>query len=602
MRSIPFLAAVSALTLAALVPTPAQACGGTFCDGPTPQQPTPMPVEQTGENILFVVDGTHVEAHVQIQYSGNPNRFAWVVPVPRVPEIKAGSQPLFTNLLGATVPTFATQQSFATCNGSSRADSGGVGCGSSDVAEDASFSGGNFPGASEGQPSPPDNGAVIAQKPVGAYDTTTLGNVSAEKLIEWLKTNNFQVPDATAKLLADYVAQNYVFVAVRLTPGTSVDEIHPLVFRYEGNEPCVPLKLTAVAAKENMGVRAFFLADTRFAPLKYKHVVLNDLLFNWADVASNSNTSTPKPIAYEKLVGQAVDSPIAMGRAFVTEYAGTSSIVSTQNISNPNWRSAPFVTAKTRGDAITELKSQGLLTCTFQDCTSTNPLLLPLLHQFIPLPPGETDLYYSTCDSCQVDSPDKPWDPVSFASELDERILAPGRRALDALQRYGYLTRMFTTISPSEMTVDPEFVDTHEALKSTSQTDVASGRVATRQLQCDNISQLTTVGTRQVAPTKTPAVWPSFPEMPAAERIEEYQESGAKVVLVDNTRAIDDQLAAYNTSQNWPPAPEFVVDNSGDCALDPGPVRGSVTARAGLVLLATALLGRRTLRARRRTA
>ena len=36
-----------------------------FCDG----GPQPMPVDQTGENILFVWDGDTIEAHIQIQYT-----------------------------------------------------------------------------------------------------------------------------------------------------------------------------------------------------------------------------------------------------------------------------------------------------------------------------------------------------------------------------------------------------------------------------------------------------------------------------------------------------------------------------------------------------
>ena len=45
---------MTALTGALLVAAPqeAEACGGFFCDG----GPQPMPVDQTGEDILFVMD------------------------------------------------------------------------------------------------------------------------------------------------------------------------------------------------------------------------------------------------------------------------------------------------------------------------------------------------------------------------------------------------------------------------------------------------------------------------------------------------------------------------------------------------------------------
>ena len=76
-------------------------------------------------------------------------------------------------------------------------------------------------------------------------------------------------------------SKNFVFVAIKLTGGTGVDEIHPLVFRYPGNEPCVPLKLTAVAATEDMAVRAFFLGDDRAYPTNYMHVELNPVRLDW---------------------------------------------------------------------------------------------------------------------------------------------------------------------------------------------------------------------------------------------------------------------------------------------------------------------------------
>src|SRR5262245_36094987 len=96
-----------ALSLAALVGAekPAHACGGVFCDS----GPRAMPVDQKGENILFVLDGKSVEAHVQIQYKGEPSRFAWIVPMPAVPTVTVGSEQLFTNLLQGTVPRYGYQ-------------------------------------------------------------------------------------------------------------------------------------------------------------------------------------------------------------------------------------------------------------------------------------------------------------------------------------------------------------------------------------------------------------------------------------------------------------------------------------------------------------
>ena len=67
---------------AALVPGHrAQACGGFFCNQPSPNPFDPPPVAQTAENVLFAMEKdaagvTHLEAHVQIFYAGPADRFS----------------------------------------------------------------------------------------------------------------------------------------------------------------------------------------------------------------------------------------------------------------------------------------------------------------------------------------------------------------------------------------------------------------------------------------------------------------------------------------------------------------------------------------------
>src|SRR5215510_12058933 len=106
----------------------ALACGGTFCDS----GPAATPVNQTGENVLFVLDGNTVEAHVQIQYVGGATRFAWIVPMPKIPDVSVGSQPLFNALLQGTVPTYGFTQQFDQCGNQTSGAYNGAG-GSSGV-------------------------------------------------------------------------------------------------------------------------------------------------------------------------------------------------------------------------------------------------------------------------------------------------------------------------------------------------------------------------------------------------------------------------------------------------------------------------------------
>jgi hypothetical protein len=49
------------------------------------------------------------------------------------------------------------------------------------------------------------------------------------------------------------------------------------------------------------------------------------------------------------------------------------------------------------------------------------------------------------------------FDSVGFADELQERVVEPMMEAQEILDRHDYMTRMYSTVSPDEMTRDPLF-------------------------------------------------------------------------------------------------------------------------------------------------
>jgi MYXO-CTERM domain-containing protein len=504
-------------------PDEAEACGGTFCDS----GPSSMPVDQSGENILFVMDGQNVEAHVQIEYQGSASRFAWVVPMPKIPDVSVGSEALFQNLLQGTVPSYGLQVQPDQCGnqGFGGASAGGSGGG-----------GGFGTGGAAGSGGGP---TVVYDKTVGAFQVVVLQGGTAQEVSDWLVTNNYQTIASAPSILQDYVQKGYVFAAIKLTAGANASEIHPLVFKYQGTTPCVPLELTAVAATEDMGVRAFFLGDDRVVPTNYKSVVLNPVRVDWSNLGFN----------YNQAISRAVDTPVADGHAFVTEYAGPSSIVSSSGVFSPSWDASPFVTIDPT-TVIDELTNQGLAYCTPGYCQFYHPLLLPLLHTYLPLPAGMTDDQFYGCLSCNAGSIDlAKWDGAAFSADFQTRIIDPGAHAQSVLAKYPYLTRLFTTISPTEMSLDPDFVAdpsvSYDTVDDRTQT-------ATERITCNARYGVTLPDGRDVG--LDGFSWPAFgSDMPWAERIEDFAAGGDPVVLVDNTAAIDAALAKWNKSIGWPP-------------------------------------------------
>ena len=519
------LAALFATGLA-FVPTPAAACGGTFCDG----GPKAMPVNQRGENIVFVRDGGNVEAHIQIQYDGkDAMRFAWLVPLQADPvSIGVGSQQLFTNLLTSTVPQYQTT-TVNDCQQPSCGFGKGTGAGGSGTGPTAGGGAGSGGGSSGGP-------TVTFKATVGAFDVVVLKGGTADEVVKWLGDNQYQQNPAATPVIADYLSHGFLFVAIKLTGGVGVDEIHPLVIKYPGNSPCIPLKLTAVAATENMGVRPFFLGSDRWVPTNYKHVVLNETRVSFLAAAA----------AYDDAVTHAADSPMAAGHAFVTEYAGPASVVSNTGIYSPAWNSAAFATIGAT-QVIGTLQSQGLAFCGGGQCTFQHPLVLGILHEFLPVPVGLTEAAFYSCLSCYAKSIDPmKWDAAKLADAIETRIVQPGKRALDILKTHSYLTRLYTTISPSEMTEDPEFHE-HPGLAAVGRTITGA-----RHLTCSETGF--DVGKRSFA--LDGQQWPTWgADMPWVETVEQYSPGFPPVALVDNGAAIDAAVATWNGAHGWPVPP-----------------------------------------------
>lgn len=641
------LTALSSLFMASAVwlavPSTTEACGGTFCDA----GPTVMPVDQTGENVMFVVADGQVEAHIQIQYTGDPERFAWIVPVMAEPTVEVGSDLLFTELQNSTVPTFTVNTRTEDCGlsggggSSGNSGGGGGGCGATPREEPLAGFGDDAPSLDDDLDEDP---TVRQRELAGSYEYVVLEGGSLNGIVRWLDENGFAQDEDAPPILQEYIDEGFLFVAFKLRSGHNVDQIHPIVLRYPGTEACVPMRLTRIAARDDMGVRAFFLGEDRVVPTNFRHVQLNPLKFNWTSAGSN----------YEEVVTRAVDEDGADGHAFVTEYAGNSNVVSTSTFNSSRWRSEPFRDAQP--DNLTALLADSnLMTCTLTDCFPAHPLVPSLLQTYVPPPPGVDPKDFYTCSNCYADwepentsaagtqgetaaeatgsdgdtdgttggsntsggsgstaantdtdtdstdtdtdtegatpadtddgssetdtddgssetddgGTDEPppaptawpesWDTDGLADALREQVIEPSQHAAALVHKYPYLTRMYTTLSPSEMTRDPLFAE------SSLLPDVGNVRAATRFRRCNGPDRVELASGQTIWFTDddTP---PTFSDMPYARVIEEYF-TGAPMTIRDHSEAIDAELASWNEEHEGPfitPDDELVDQDEDD--------------------------------------
>jgi MYXO-CTERM domain-containing protein len=134
-------------------------------------------------------------------------------------------------------------------------------------------------------------------------------------------------------------------------------------------------------------------------------------------------------------------------------------------------------------------------------------------------------------------------------------------RAEELFYTWSTLTRMYTTISPHEMLVDPTFVENREA-----PSESVLSHIGVSGSWCDGVQMYRLPDARVVAIAD--GTWPGFPRMPPHERIEQWGPAGAPMVIEDRYDEIDGFLAdwnAFNGGIRMPPsAASWCGDESGD--------------------------------------
>jgi MYXO-CTERM domain-containing protein len=559
------------------VPT-AHACG---CFAPP--DPT-TPIVQAGERILFAMQDGVVTAHIQIQYDGSAEEFAWLVPMPAVPTLELGTDELFTQVIQTTQPRYRLMT--------------------------------EFPDGCEPLPAPPppsappeDGGGdspVVTEDSIGPYDFAVLEADDKQPMLDWLSANRYFVPTGTSDAVDPYIRPGGYFLALKLRKGQTAGDLQPIVVKYQSQLPQIPIVLTSVAADPDMPVLVWVLGEHRAIPRNFFHTQVNDALIDWINNGLN----------YIEVVTAAVDE--ANGHhSFVTEYAGTSNIM--VDVLDPPGRFGD-------PDALRALTAPAdfleYLWINGYAQSSGSPFggqqissqIVTILDRALPMPQNlvdavradygydlpQADFYFNFRYYLEL-YPDiltgayPEFSPVMVAGELETRIVVPTRAAGQLFRDSPYLTRLFTTLSPDEMTRDPVFSFNPDL------PEVSNLHWGTLEyLECDLSGSfpdfngpallVTEQGWQLYLPEgQAGNDWLNAP-LPASYRIEMLREEGAAQVVTDNADAITDGVGDYHP-QPQPPVVEPPRERSGGCTASPG--AGGSAGALLLAGLAVALLRRR---------
>jgi len=261
--SLLVLAALSAVTVLAL-PRDAEACGGCFV-------PTETNTVVTDHRMILSVSTTQTTLYDQIRYQGDPASFAWVLPITKEVEVGLSADVVFAALDAMTaVQVFPPPRNCPpppNCN--ARSD-------------------GNF-GASAGAAPPSDGVNVNKRETVGPYETVQLSATDAAALDRWLTNNGFTVPDDVKPVVAQYVAEHFDFLAMKLVPGASVKSMRPVRVTTKGASAVLPLRMVAAGTGPVVGISLWVVGEGRYEPKNFPSFLVegNELVWDWTTSSSN---------------------------------------------------------------------------------------------------------------------------------------------------------------------------------------------------------------------------------------------------------------------------------------------------------------------------
>ena len=554
------LIGVAVCAASTLLHAKALACGGFFCNAS-------QPVNQAAEGIIFADNGDGTTtAVIQILYQGPSQSFSWLLPISSAPQsdddIGIASNLALQRLQRATNPSYAlTTKVLGTC----REVSNNSGCGAS-MAEDSGASG---PRGVDIDPSVGDGVTVEASGVVGAFEWTVIALDQtlldpAGSAVDWLKANGYDVPSSAPALLGPYLQSGLKLLALRLTKGADAGSIRPIVLTYAGTQPSIPVKLTAVAANDDMGVLTWVLGKSRAVPANYLSLQLNEARINWFNAASN----------YNAVVTEAAND--AGGQGFVTELAGP-----TNSLAGQIWTAADVQNWNSLSNTTTQ-PNTGFFNLAYQQYGQWDGFW-DATRAAVTLPGGQTLDDLKQCPTCY---------PVQFAlpayvAELEKEVIEPVRRVQSLIDAHPEITRLYTTLSADEMTLDPLFAFNSDL------PNVSNVHTADRIVECNPNVYQSDAPWRVELPQGdvvwgTAATWPAeLSTLPPNRVIARTSETGSGKVLEDNSDAITAQLATYNSGKS-------AQSSDGGCATGRSGRQSGGALFAAAVLFAAAL--RRRLR------
>jgi hypothetical protein len=263
-RILGYASMAGIVAIAMLSERDASACGGCF----TPPRESDSVV--TDHRMILSISPTQTTLYDQIEYSGSPSSFAWVLPITGAASVGLSADVLFQALDQAT----QTQVNQPPLNCPPPPS-----CGA-------------FHGVNAGAALPPaGDGSVVvtSHEQVGPYDTVQLHSTDPQALDTWLTANGYAIAPEVAPIIAAYVSENFDFLAMKLVPGQGVQAMRPVRVSTAGASPVLPLRMVTAGTGAVTGITLWVVGVGRWEPQNFPFFTIADSELAWDWAASSSN-------------------------------------------------------------------------------------------------------------------------------------------------------------------------------------------------------------------------------------------------------------------------------------------------------------------------
>ncbi|MBC8422516.1 DUF2330 domain-containing protein [bacterium] len=194
-------------------------------------------------------DAGREELHILPKFYGDTQNFAWIVPVPGLPELEVSSVDIFRSLANLTAPEYRHRDRGWSCNES------------------------QFSPDTAGAPN--DGVDIIDEQLVGMYQTMTVGADDAGALTDSLTAWGFLHDgniDEVAPLLASYVDEDWYFVTLKVDSTAFAEPqydwywyggMQPIRLVFDTESPVYPMRISALSAVDDTSVTLYVDAGRR---------------------------------------------------------------------------------------------------------------------------------------------------------------------------------------------------------------------------------------------------------------------------------------------------------------------------------------------------